>query len=69
MSKGSNHRSSGSGQFVTAGNAAKNPNTTVKEPRSASKDSPSDPYRSASTGRYVTDSYGKANPGKVVREK
>lgn len=68
MAKGSNHRSAGSGRFITAKQAAGNKGGSVKEPRGKSGDSPGSPYRSAASGRYVTEKYGKANPGKVVRE-
>ena len=61
-SGGSNHRSAGTGRFVSASTAAANKAGHQAEPRGKSGDSPGSPYRSTKTGQYVTEAYGKSHP-------
>ncbi|GIL00855.1 MAG: hypothetical protein BroJett030_07540 [Alphaproteobacteria bacterium] len=60
-----NHRSAGSGRFVTKGYAAKHPATTVSETRGGG--STGGTHRSARTGRFVTDKFAARNPKTTIR--
>lgn len=64
---GSNSRSASTGRFITAGQAARNPSTSVTESRSATGSSGTH-YRSAISGRYVTTAHGQRSPHTTVRE-
>lgn len=61
-----NHRSAGSGRFVTKGYAKRNPSRTVSETRGGG--STGGVHRSAKTGRFVTEGYAKRNPKTTIRD-
>lgn len=67
-SKSGNHRSAGTGRYVSSGQGQANPRTTVREAPGKSG-STGGAYRSAISGRFVTAKHGKASPGTTTREK
>lgn len=66
-SRGANHRSARTGRFVTAGQAARSPRTTVTEARGRNGSSTT-AHRSAVTGRYVTARTAARRPSTTVTE-
>jgi len=61
-----NHRSAGTGKFVTKGYASKHPATTVSETRGGG--STGGTHRSAKTGRFVTDAYAARHPRTTIKD-
>lgn len=61
-----NHRSAGSGRFVTKSQAIRSPSTTVSETRGGG--STHSTHRSAVSGKFVTSGYATKNPGKTIKD-
>ncbi|MGE0502184.1 MAG: hypothetical protein AB7I79_14630 [Rhizobiaceae bacterium] len=61
-----NHRSAGTGRFVTKGHATRHPSTTVSETRGGG--STGGTHRSAKSGQFVTDTYASRHPKTTIKD-
>ena len=67
MAKGSNTRSTISGQFVKPSAAIRSPSTTVTERKGG--ESTNGAHRSAVSGQFVTESYANRHPRTTMKDK
>lgn len=63
------NRSAGSGRFVTASTARRNPSGTTTEQVGRGTSNKSTVHRSAATGRFVTEATAKRHPDKTITQR
>jgi len=61
-----NHRSAGTGRFVTPAEAKSKPSTTVSETRGGG--STGGTHRSAKTGEFVSAAYAATHPKTTIKD-